>query len=49
MNAAPKLKRVVFQTLTNLAGRVRLLKRKGPQKDLVDESFCCRGGETQIL
>jgi hypothetical protein len=45
MNAAPKRKRVVFQTLTNLAGRVRLPKRKVPQMDLADESFCCRGGE----
>ncbi|KAJ6544164.1 hypothetical protein B0H19DRAFT_1267466 [Mycena capillaripes] len=45
MNAAPKHKRAVFRTLTNLTERVRLSKRKQPQVDLADESFCCRGGE----
>ncbi|KAJ6522765.1 hypothetical protein DFH09DRAFT_1330358 [Mycena vulgaris] len=44
-NAAPKRKRAVFQTLTNLAGRVRLPKRKEPEADLADESFCCQGGK----
>ncbi|KAJ7102407.1 hypothetical protein B0H15DRAFT_943322 [Mycena belliarum] len=45
MNAAPKRKRPVFQTLTNLADKVRLPKRKELVADLADESFCCRGGQ----
>ncbi|KAJ6544157.1 hypothetical protein B0H19DRAFT_1076312 [Mycena capillaripes] len=45
MNEASKHKRAVFRTLTNLTERVRLSKRKEPEVDLADESFCCRGGE----
>ncbi|KAJ7123080.1 hypothetical protein C8R44DRAFT_735676 [Mycena epipterygia] len=40
-----KPKRAVFRTLTNFAERVRLPKRKAPEVDLADESFCCRGDE----
>ncbi|KAJ7031165.1 hypothetical protein C8F04DRAFT_1263198 [Mycena alexandri] len=42
---ASKRKRTVFGTLTNITSRVRLPKRKEPEVDLADESFCCRGGE----
>ncbi|KAJ6583026.1 hypothetical protein DFH09DRAFT_1309270 [Mycena vulgaris] len=44
-SVAPKRKRAVFQTLTNHEGRVHLPKRKEPEADLADESFCCRDGE----
>jgi hypothetical protein len=45
MNKRPKQKRAVFKKLTNIAGRVRKAKCKGPEVDLADESFCCCGGE----
>jgi hypothetical protein len=37
--------RKVFQSITNLAGKVRLPKRKEAAVDLADVSFSCRGGE----
>jgi hypothetical protein len=44
-NQRPKQKRTVFNTLTNIVGRVHMAKRKEPEVDLADESFCCCGGE----